>query len=230
MTERQNMLHPDSLRTFLFDLDGTLADTAPDIAHALNRVLGEEGEAPLPLAAIRPIVSQGGRAMVEYAFGIDSKSRGFDSLLRRFLDIYRDNVANRTCLFPGMEAVLGAIEARGINWGVVTNKAQWLTHPLMDGLGLTARAACIVSGDTTANRKPHPEPLLFACGQLRSTPAQCLYVGDSSKDIQAGRQAGMCTVVALFGYIALDDDPTLWGADGAIVAPTDLLEWLAEIA
>lgn len=217
---------PAAPRGVLFDLDGTLADTAPDLARALNRVRAARGEAPLPLARVRPVVSLGGRALVRLAFGVGPGEDGFEPLHRRFLEAYREHVAVRTRLFPGMEAVLAAIEARGLPWGIVTNKASWLTVPLLEALGLAARAACVVCGDTTPNRKPHPEPLLYACARLGREPAHCLYVGDSRNDVAAAREAGVRALIALFGYIPEDEDPAAWGAHAALDSPAALLAWL----
>jgi len=214
------------IRTVLFDLDGTLLDTAPDLAYALNRVLEEQGHSPLPFEKVRPWVSHGAQSLIRHGFGLGPEDAGFSSLRERLLAVYRENLATHTRLFPGMDAVLARIEAQGLNWGVVTNKPAWLTDPLMDALGLTPRAACIVSGDTTANSKPHPEPLLHACRQAGSAPGQCLYVGDAPRDIEAGRRAGLHTVVALFGYLGPGDNPGSWGADGSVSRPDDLIGWL----
>ncbi len=214
------------VRTVLFDLDGTLLDTAPDLAYALNRVLHEEGRGPLSLEQIRPKVSHGARALVRLGFDLGPEDPDYGPLRQRLLDVYRANLACHTRLFPGMETVLSAIEQRGLSWGVVTNKPAWLTDPLMDSLGLAVRAACVVSGDTTGNSKPHPEPMLHACQRTGSRPAEALYVGDAPRDIQAGRNAGVRTLVALFGYLEPDDRPESWGADGSIERPEELLEWL----
>lgn len=214
------------LRTVLFDLDGTLADTAPDLAYALNQVLTEQGQHGLPLERVRPLVSLGGRAMVELACGIPREAPSFEALYLRFLSLYQENLAARTELFPEMETVLAHIEAKQMNWGIVTNKVAFLTVPLVQSLGLADRAACVVSGDSTPRQKPHPDPLLLACEQTGSHPQQCLYVGDAPRDIVAGRRAGMCTLVALFGYIPSGEDPLQWGADGTITTPIDLIQWL----
>jgi len=214
------------LRTVLFDLDGTLADTAPDLAYALNTVLEEQGRPHLPFAHIRPVVSHGSLALMKLGFGLGPDDAGFDALRQRLLDIYRGNVARETTLFPGMEDLLAAVEARGMNWGVVTNKPAWLTEPLMEQLGLRRRAAAVVSGDTTDNRKPHPDPMLYACRQAGSSAAQCLYVGDAQRDIEAGKNAGMKTLVALFGYIGDDEHPEAWGADAAVSHPMAIIEWI----
>lgn len=214
------------LRTVLFDLDGTLADTAPDLAYALNAVLREQGRAALPFTRIRPAVSHGASALIRLGFSIETDDANFEPLRLRLLDIYQQHLADQTTLFPGVPELLGHIEQRGMNWGVITNKPAWLTGPLMDKLGLTQRAACIVSGDTTARRKPDPEPMLYACSKAGSAVQECVYIGDAERDIEAGRRAGMRTLVALFGYIAHDDTPHAWGADGMINAPQDVLAWM----
>jgi 2-phosphoglycolate phosphatase len=214
------------IKTVLFDLDGTLADTAPDLAFALNAVLREQGCEPLPFEQIRPVVSHGGLALIKLGFNIDETAAQFDTLRQRLLAIYREHIVHDTTLFEGMAEVLETIEARGLNWGVVTNKPGWLTEPLLEGLALKQRAVTIVSGDTLEQRKPHPAPMLLACEQAGSTAAQCLYVGDAERDIEAGRNAGMQTLVALFGYIGDNDRPEQWQADGMVESATAILEWL----
>jgi 2-phosphoglycolate phosphatase len=216
---------PD-IRTVLFDLDGTLADTAPDMARALNLLLQEQGSQPLPFDVIRPNVSHGAAALVRLGFAIDSSNARFESLRRRFLEIYGDNLCRETRLFPGVTQLLEALRVRETNWGIVTNKPAYLTEPLVARLGIAPPPACIVSGDTTRNRKPHPEPMLHACAQTGTAPVHCVYVGDAERDIQAGKQAGMKTLVALFGYIRADEDPASWGADALISAPMEILDWL----
>lgn len=213
-------------RAVLFDLDGTLADTAPDLAGALNALLAELGRPPLPFVAIRPHVSHGARALLRFGLDVERETPGYEALLQRFLALYRGAIAAQTRLFDGMPALLAATEARGLPWGVVTNKPAWLTGPLMAALGLTARAGCIVSGDTTAHAKPHPEPLLHASRVLAVPPAACLFVGDAERDIEAGRRAGMRTLVARFGYLGPDDRPESWGADGFVDTPGEILAWL----
>ncbi len=215
-----------NIRTVLFDLDGTLADTAPDLAFALNEVLREQECPPLPFEQIRPVVSHGGIALIKLGFNIDESSAQFDTLRQRLLTIYREHIVRHTKLFDGMGEVLEAIEARGLNWGVVTNKPAWLTEPLMAGLALQQRAATIISGDTLDQRKPHPAPMLLACEQAGSTAAECLYVGDAERDIEAGRNAGMHTLVALFGYIGEHDSPEQWQADGMVDSAKQIMEWL----
>lgn len=218
--------HASPIGTVLFDLDGTLADTAPDLAYALNRVLESEGHAPLPYERIRPVVSHGSQALIRIGFGIGEESPDFDRLRRRLLDIYQRHLARETRLFPGMEELLTTIEAQGMNWGVVTNKPGWLTEPLLAALGVRERAACVVSGDTLDERKPHPAPMLHACRLAGSDAPECLYIGDAKRDIAAGRAAGMHTLVALFGYLGADDRPEQWGADAMVRTPQDILAWL----
>jgi 2-phosphoglycolate phosphatase len=212
----------------LFDLDGTLLDTAPDFIVALNRLLAEEGRAPLGLATVRPQVSHGAIAVVRTAFpdlAVDGDA--FAEMRARFLEHYRAALSVHTCLFPGFEAVLATLEAHGMPWGIITNKAAWLTEPLLDDLGLRARAACLVCGDTLPERKPHPRPLLLAAERVGRAPADCVYLGDARRDAQAARAAGMVPLGARFGYIDAADDPAAWPVDGWIDAPHELLSWLA---
>jgi phosphoglycolate phosphatase len=217
---------PADIRTILFDLDGTLLDTAPDLADALNAVLTEQGRPSLPFERIRPVVSHGGIALVRLGFGLEPSDPGFEPLRRRLLAVYRDNLVVRTRLFAGMAQLLEDIEQRGLNWGVVTNKPGWLTEPLLQALGLWQRAACVVSGDTLEQRKPHPAPMLYACKLAGSRPEQCVYVGDAERDIEAGRNAGMHTLVALFGYLQPGDDPGMWQASALVDSPAGVLNWL----
>lgn len=214
------------IRTVLFDLDGTLADTAPDLAYALNTLLQEQHKPALPYETIRPVASHGAAGLIELGFGIARDTARFIPLRERFISIYRANLTRATRLFPDMPVLLDQLTARGLNWGIVTNKPAFLTDPLIEQLGLQEDAVCVVSGDTTANRKPHPEPMLHACQLAGSKPEACLYVGDAERDIQAGNAAGMRTLVALFGYIGEQDHPETWGATGLIQSPQDILTWL----
>jgi len=214
------------VRSILFDLDGTLADTAPDLALALNAVLEHHGRAALPYEVIRPVASHGGIALIELGFQITPDAAEFEQLRQEFLDRYRDHICQQTALFEGMEQVLQHIESSNMNWGIVTNKPAFLTDPLIAALGLDSRAACIISGDTANNRKPHPEPMLLACQQAGSSPDECLYVGDAQRDIEAGQHAGMLTAVANWGYIGHDDKPDSWGANLYFDHPADLMSWL----
>ncbi len=209
----------------LLDLDGTLLDTAPDMGGALNLLRAEHGLEPLSSATIRPVVSHGAVRLVSLGFP-DAVGDGFEALRLRFLQLYAQNLALGTRLFPGFEAVLDDLEARGVPWGVVTNKPGWLTDPLLAALGLDRRAACAVSGDTVAERKPHPLPLLHAARLVGVAPERCVYVGDAERDIQAGRAAGMTTVVAAYGYIAADEDPRHWQPHGVVREPRELLAWI----
>ena len=214
------------IRTVLFDLDGTLLDTAPDLAYALNETLKLAGRAPLPFETIRPVVSHGGLALIKLGFGLEPDDPGFQTHRQHLLNIYRNNLARETRPFPGMHELLDALEQRGLNWGVVTNKPAWLTDPLLRALDLFERAACVISGDTLIERKPHPAPMLLACKHAGSHPGECLYVGDAKRDIEAGHAAGMATLIALFGYIGEDDDPHSWEADALVESPEEILTWL----
>ncbi len=215
------------IRTVLFDLDGTLADTAPDLAFALNELLTEQNKPTLPIDQIRSVVSHGGKAIIELGFGNASDVSEFEVLRKRFLHIYQENLTNQTTLFPGMDELLTRIETNNLSWGIVTNKPAWLTSPLMKQLNLTNRAASIISGDTLPQRKPHPAPMLLACKETGSKAAECLYVGDAERDILAGNNAGMKTLVALYGYIGANDTPDSWNADGSINHPLEVLDWLS---
>mgnify|MGYP000061660845 CR=1 FL=1 len=211
----------------LFDLDGTLADTAPDLAFALNEVLREQGCAPLPYAQIRPVVSHGGIALIKLGFNIDETAPQFDTLRQRLLAIYREHIVRDTTLFEGIAGVLETIESRGLKRGVATSKPAWRTERLVERLALRGRAVTVSSGDTRGERKPHPAPMLLACEQAGSTAAQCLYVGDAERDIEAGRNAGMQTLVALFGYIGEGDRPEQWQADGMVDEALAIIGWLS---
>jgi len=214
-----------ALRGVLLDLDGTLLDTAPDMADALNRLRAAEGLESLPFERIRPHVSHGALRLIRVGFGEPEPQR-FESLRGRYLDIYRQGLANRTRLFDGFDAVLTTLERSGIPWGVVTNKPGWLTVPLLEQLGLASRSACIVAGDTLPERKPHPLPLLHAAGLIGLPPRACLYLGDAERDVQAARNAGMIPLVAGFGYLDEGEDPAAWHPDGILSRPAELLEWL----
>ncbi len=172
------------------------------------------------------MVSHGTPALLRLALACEPEDPRYPALRRELFDLYRADLVRDTRLFPGMSRLLTALESRGMRWGVVTNKPAELTHPLMAALDLRDRACCVVSGDTTAWRKPHPGPMLYACRAAGSTPAQCAYVGDAERDIQAGRAAGMLTLVALFGYLGSTDRPETWGADAMVSEPLEVLGWI----
>lgn len=209
----------------LLDLDGTLLDTAPDMGGALNLLLEENGLDPLPATVIRPVVSHGSARLVTLGFPAAAGDE-YERLRLRFLEIYSLNLSGSTRLFPGAEVLLAELERLGLPWGIVTNKPGWLTDPLLEALDLGRRAACVVSGDTLPERKPHPLPLLHAAREIGVPPGHCVYAGDAERDIQAGRAAGMTTVVAAYGYLSESDDPLAWQPSGVVNEPTQLLEWM----
>jgi phosphoglycolate phosphatase len=210
----------------LFDLDGTLADTAPDLAAALNQVRAARGMAAMPLALLRPWASHGARGLLGAGMGVAPDAAAYPQLRDAFLDFYAGALCIDTTLFDAVEDVLAEIEARGLRWGIVTNKATRFTLPLLDALGLSARAHAVVCGDTTPHTKPHPEPLLAAARMLDLPAARCVYVGDAERDVAAGIAAGMHTLIARYGYITAEEVPDAWPADGSIDSPRDLIAWL----
>lgn len=222
----RGLLAPPPLRAVLFDLDGTLLDTAPDLIDTANQLLQEQGLEALPEGSYGPVVSHGSAAMIQRAFNIGLDDPRMAALRSRFLDLYREHVSRRTSPFCGILDLLDSIEHRGLRWGVVTNKPTWLSNPLLRDLGLASRAACIVCGDTVPQRKPHPAPVIHACELLDVAPPEAVLVGDAMRDIVAGKAAGTSTLVALFGYICAEDEPTRWGADGLLSHPLELLRWL----
>ena len=210
----------------LFDLDGTLADTAPDLAGAVNRQLQARGSPPLPVADLRPHASSGARGMIGLAFGIAPGHSDYEFLRTEFLDLYERHLVVETRLFDGVPTLLDALETRGLRWGIVTNKQERFTLPLVARIGLSPRAGCVVAGDTTPHAKPHPAPLLEAARRLGCDPAHCVYVGDDERDILAARAAGMAAVAAAYGYLGVAAPPHAWGADAVIHEPMHLLNWL----
>lgn len=214
------------VRAVLFDLDGTLIDSAPDLAGAANDLRAEHGMPPLPYAELRPMVGTGARGMVGAAFGVAPGDPRFEPLRDAFLARYEARMLQETAIFDAMRPVLQALEAVGLPWGIVTNKAARFAEPLVHGLGLSATAATLVCGDTTPHAKPHPAPLLEAAVRLSLAPSACIYVGDDHRDIVAGRAAEMLSLAAGWGYLGRGEAIEAWGADAVLPAPDALLKWL----
>jgi phosphoglycolate phosphatase len=210
----------------LFDLDGTLADTAGDLAGALNCVRRDQGLPPLPVATLRAHASAGARGMLQAGMGVGPDDAPFEALRDAFLDHYTRCLAETTVLFAGVADLLDALDERGLRWGIVTNKASRFTAPVVEALGLAPRAATVVSGDTTPHAKPHPAPMHHAARALGLDAAHCAYVGDDLRDVLAGNAAGMPTLVARWGYLGTGDPHDTWPATGGADAPLDLLDWL----
>ncbi|MCX7108016.1 MAG: HAD-IA family hydrolase [Methylococcales bacterium] len=214
------------LSCVLFDLDGTLVDTAPDLVSCLNKALIKHGFTVITSDKVKPFISFGAVAMVNASLKESASKELKATVVETMLDIYQNNIAEHSVFFEGILDTLDAIEAQGLKWGVVTNKRERFTDPLMAALNLTDRAACIISGDTTGNPKPHPEPMLAACKRADVIPQECVYIGDASHDIKAGKNAQMKTLAALYGYINADDTPETWGADALIKSPKQLTDWI----
>jgi phosphoglycolate phosphatase len=219
------MKQEQAIRAVLFDLDGTLADTAPDMARTVNVMRESRRLAPVPLEVVRPHVSKGARGMIGAAFGITPEHAEFPAMREEFLAVYAGNLCVDTRLFPGMDELLDLLDGRGMAWGVVTNKFEHLARSVIDGLGLATRSAVLVGGDTCARAKPFPDPLLHAAEKLALKPASILYVGDDERDVQAARAAGMPVVAAGYGYLGDGPDPARWGADGVVDSPAGIARW-----
>jgi phosphoglycolate phosphatase len=215
-----------SRRAVLFDLDGTLADTAPDLVAVLNAMLAEHGRAPMPYAVARNEVSNGSSGLVKLGFGDALPAVEFEALRQRFIDLYAANVCVKSRLFMSLEDICRALSRSGTPWGVVTNKPAIMTVPLLDQLGVGSMAGTIVSGDQLPQRKPHPAPLLLAAEELGVEPGRCIYVGDAPRDIEAGRAAGMSTVAAGYGYIRPHEDVLGWRPDHLVRHPQELARLL----
>jgi len=215
------------IKAALFDLDGTFADTAPDLAAALNHTRTARQLPPLPLDVIRPQASHGSRGLLKLGFGIEPDAPDYDALRDIFLDYYERNICTHTRLFAGMAELVAELEQRGIRWGIVTNKPHRYTVPLMQALEYAERAACLISGDTCAHAKPHPEPMLKACELIGVAPEQCLYLGDDLRDMQAANASGMRGIIANYGYVSNDVSIKSWNAQGSIDKPTELIGYLA---
>lgn len=215
----------DAIHAVLFDLDGTLADTAPDMARTVNAMREARRLPPVALAVVRPHVSKGARGMIGAAFGITPEHAEFAAMREEFLAVYAENLCVDTRLFPEMGELLDRLEDRGLAWGVVTNKFERLAQSVIDGLGLASRMAVLVGGDTCARAKPFPDPLLHAAEQLALKPASILYVGDDERDVQAARAAGMSVLAAGYGYLGDGPEPARWGADGVVASPAEIARW-----
>jgi 2-phosphoglycolate phosphatase len=215
-----------SVEAVLFDLDGTLADTAGDLAGALNRLRADRGLAAVPIEPLRAHASAGARGLLGAGMGIRPDDPQFAALRDRFLAYYAEGLSITTRLFDGVERMLDGLEQRGIAWGIVTNKAQRFTKPVVEALGLSPRTTVVVSGDTTPHAKPHPAPLLHAAAALGIAPAACAYVGDDLRDVIAGNAAGMATLVAQYGYLGETGRSDDWPATGWVDRPLALLDWM----
>ncbi|HAC30822.1 MULTISPECIES: phosphoglycolate phosphatase [Marinobacter] len=210
----------------LFDLDGTLIDTAPDFIRCLNQLRQQHGMPALPAEQIRRSVSNGARAMIRVGFGLEPEHEGYPEKHTAFLDLYELGVAVETTLFPGMDVLLSSLESRGIPWGIVTNKPARFAVPLIEALDLAQRCAALICPDHVAERKPHPESLLLACRQIQVEPIKSVYVGDHERDIEAGRNAGMHTIAVRYGYIEQPETVDLWQADRIADTVSDLTKLL----
>ena len=218
------------IQAVLFDLDGTLLDTAPDLAKALNVLLVSKGKPALPETTIRKVVSNGGNAMVSLGFGTTMTDPEHKPLYLELLDIYGQDLATHTQPFEGIEELLTHIDSLNLPWGVVTNKPRAYSEPLLETIGLSPACATLVCPDDVAQRKPHPEPMFLACDSIACNPANTIYVGDHKRDIEAGQNAGMHTVAALYGYIDDNEDTNSWQADFNIGHPKELIPLLSKLS
>ena len=214
------------IKGVLFDLDGTLLDTAPDMALALNIQRDVHGLKPLPYSEIRPFVSHGAIAMLNIGFNIAPQDTNFNAMREQYLHTYSENLAVKTGLFNGLNECLQRLDNTGTKWGVVTNKPEFLTKPLLNALNLDKRSSTVISGDTIEPRKPNPAPLFAACKEADLIPSQCIYVGDAERDIAAGRAAGMTTILANWGYITPEDNTDAWQADHTVEQSSDLMNYI----
>lgn len=215
---------PENLQGVLFDLDGTLLDSAPDLYAALRVQCAEEGVPPPPYAPVREVVSRGARAVLRCAFAARGEP-ALEALMPRYLQLYQDVMAQQTRAFDGIDELLARIEAHGLRWGIVTNKAAFLTDELVRRIGWAGRAKAVISGDTLPVKKPDPAPVLLACEHADVAPARCVFVGDDRRDVQAGAAAGLYTVAVGWGYLD-GGDPRRWGADAVLDHPAELAELL----
>lgn len=221
-----------TIEAVLFDLDGTLLDTAPDLVFALNVIREQHGLPAMPVSDIRPIANLGSKAMLKRALDleVDETDPRFQTLRQQFFSLYLTHLADSTQFFPNIEKVLTHLDELSIPWGIVTNKPTAHTMGLLKALGLEQRTNCVVCGDTLPKNKPDPLPILHACQLLKANPAHCIYIGDAETDVIASKAANTTSLIALYGYINQDDDPLTWKADGYIKQPIDIIEWLTQFS
>lgn len=208
----------------LFDFDGTLADSAPDLAAAANRLRLERGLEALPYATLRPYASHGARGLLKVALDLNTDDADYETYKQKFLRSYEQNMTQLTTLFDGVETMLAQLAESNLPWGIVTNKTEYLTKPLVEHLGLSQNCVVLVGGDTTPHIKPHPAPLFHAANAANIDPKQCIYIGDDQRDIQAGKAAGMATVVAAYGYCDFDPAISSWNADAIVNSPHEIYQ------
>jgi N-acetyl-D-muramate 6-phosphate phosphatase len=214
----------------LFDLDGTLLDTAPDLAAALNATLLSQHNKPLPLTIIRPVISEGVAGLLKLGFNITNENVAFPNLYKQLIAYYSQYICEYTQLFPDVDTLIHYLQKNHLPWGIVTNKTMALATKLIDHFPLLKKATCIIAGDTLEYSKPHPKPLLHACECIQCIPKNCLYVGDAKQDIKAANAAGMPSAVALYGYIGNQEDPATWEASTMISTPLSLIDCLKQDA
>lgn len=222
-----SLLANHKITTIIFDMDGTLVDTAPDLAYALNILLQKYGRKTLAFEQIRSYCAAGSKGLLGLGFQIDTTDADYQQLRDEYLQVYHDNIVNESKLFPGINDLLDMLEANGIGWGVVTNKPEYLARIIMEHFNLSNRAACLVGGDTIPERKPNPEPLWHACKLIGCRSEECVVIGDAQRDIEAGKKAGMLTVAALYGYISAIETPSAWQADAYVGDSRELITLLA---
>lgn len=222
---RKKISKGPATQAILFDLDGTLLDTAPDLAFALNKIRQKRDLPNIPLQTLRPAANLGSKAMIKMAFDMDENHPEFNALREEFLVLYESHLADSTTFFPHIEKVLLNIEDRGIPWGIVTNKLQRHTLPLLKALNMEHRPECVICGDSLPFYKPHPEPIIQACKLVGRNPSDCIYIGDSATDVVASKSAGAKALVALYGYTG-NEDPRSWNADGYLKEPLEIISWL----
>ncbi len=215
-----------NIKAVLFDLDGTLADTAPDLGGALNRQLQRHGLETIPIETIRPHASAGARGLLKLGFGVLPEDKNFNPLREEFLQLYEDFICHETVFFPEILELLAELERRSLPWGIVTNKPHRFTVPLVEKLGLAQRVACVISGDIVPHAKPAPDSLLKAAEIIKLPPKNIVYVGDDERDIQAARAANMPSIIARYGYLGVNTHPEHWQAQGEINTPKELLNFL----